>query len=111
MTTETKDFNEGLTPGSQAAATELLRVAEIVRARAETHGDAIEQHEILGLLWSTYLDGAEAELMLSPADAAFMLLLLKVSRILTNGLAKEHVEDIAGYAAITVAALDAKGEK
>lgn len=99
--------------GSEICAQEAERVAGIIRGRAATHGDALEQHTMLAALWSDFLEaqgklGADA--FLSAKDVLHMMVLLKVSRINTNGLAREHVEDIAGYAALTLGAIKAGGE-
>lgn len=98
--------------GSEICAQEAERVAGIIRGRAATHGDALEQHQMLAALWSDFLEaqGKLADAFLSAKDVLHMMVLLKVSRINTNGLAREHVEDIAGYAALTLGAIKAGDE-
>ena len=89
-----------MTDGSEAAAEHATRVRNIIRSRRETHGDALIQHDILASLWSDHLG-----VKISTTDAMYMLLLLKVSRIKSSGIAEQHMEDIAGYACLVLASL------
>ena len=90
--------------GSKRAAEEARIVARMIEERGKTHGDAITQHEVLARLWQSYLDSRKGPL--TAADAMYMLLLMKISRVENSGLQKQHLEDIAGYAALTLAALN-----
>lgn len=94
--------------GSEQAARQVEAVAEIIRARAGHHGDAIEQHKLLAFLWNGYLANPMREKgdRLTAADVAYMLGLLKVSRVFSGGLQKQHVEDQIGYDGIVLAAME-----
>lgn len=97
--------------GSEKAASHAARVAGIIRERGVTHGDAIRQHETLAASWSKYLSRRLGiDVALRGSDATYMLLLMKDSRVVTAGLKEEHVEDIMGYAALTMAALQHEQE-
>lgn len=83
--------------GSERAAKQAERVAGIIRARGKTHGEADVQFVTLARLWGEFL-GVE----LSAQQTMYMMLLAKVSRVAVGGIAAEHVEDIAGYAALVL---------
>jgi hypothetical protein len=92
----------------EAAARQLERMADVVRERQAHHGDARRQHALLADMMSAYIEGA-ASAPLTAADAMFMLLLTKISRISTAGLKREHVEDVAGYAGLIMGLMEQDG--
>ena len=92
-------------PGTDRAASHARRVADLVEKRSNSHGDAVTQHRLLATLWNMYLHG-RPDVGLVASDVTMMLILLKVSRIMSSGLRREHVEDVLGYGALTLAALD-----
>jgi hypothetical protein len=95
--------------GSASAAVSLDRVAAIIRSRAQHHGDAVAQHAALAALITPYLrKRLGVDVALTASDAAYICLLLKVSRIEAGGMQMQHAEDIAGYAGIVMACLSAE---
>lgn len=84
-------------PTKIPAVAELHRVADIIAQRDLTHGDAETNFSDNARRWSAYLG-----IKLSPADVAVMMIDLKMSRMGAGGIADEHLEDIAGYAALAM---------
>jgi hypothetical protein len=90
---------------SEEAADEGRRIADLIEERGRTHGNAHGQHVILAQLWNLHREHSDDEI--SPADAMFMELLIKVSRIFGIGeLKREHVEDIVGYGCLILAEMN-----
>lgn len=79
------------------AVTELNRIADIITQRDLTHGDAGTNFTEMARRWSAYLG-----IKLSPADAAAMMVDAKMSRMCSGGMGDQHLEDIAGYAALAL---------
>ncbi len=67
----------------------------IVADRARQHGDALECHHMIALLWTAYLGRK-----LGSVDVARMMVLLKVARSLSGELNTDDFRDMAGYAAL-----------
>jgi hypothetical protein len=66
--------------------------------RNDTHGAPEDNFRTIAGLWSQYLHGVD-RLSLSSADVAAMMILVKVSRLVTSPNLPDHWIDIAGYAA------------
>ena len=63
--------------------------------RARTHGDKTENHSNIALLWSAYLG-----VPITAAQAAIMMVLLKVARTKAGSLNRDDFVDMAGYAGV-----------
>ncbi len=83
---------------SQKAIDALSQVQIIIAQRAKTHGDADETNNRIADLWSEYLGQP-----VTAQDVAVLMILLKVGRCKRGSPAREHLEDVAGYAAIGIA--------
>lgn len=64
--------------------------------REESYGSAAESFDRIAMLWGVYLDAPE----LNAKDVAHMLILMKVSRLVTSPDKLDNYIDIAGYAAL-----------
>jgi hypothetical protein len=71
--------------------------------RPDTHGDAYENHRHIADLWSAFL-GTEIEAW----EAAVMMTMVKASRAKTGDTERDHFRDIAGYADVAYACVDAQ---
>lgn len=93
-----------MNPGDQAVVTKLQELIALIQTRAGPHGDAVVQHGTIAALWNMYL-GDALFVPLTVRDAAMMLALMKISRIV-NGARQhqDHYDDLAAYAAIAAAA-------
>lgn len=92
---------------SDAIACRLEGVAQIIRERGATHGDALTQHQMVAGWWTDYLRSkcglSEA---VSAADVAILLSLMKAGRIACGDSEQvDHYDDITGYGAIAAAAV------
>lgn len=82
--------------GSKATVTIIHETADTIANRGETHGDAYKQQCVLANLWSAMLGTP-----VSPAEAALMQLMIKVSRIVVGDANElDHYRDVIGYAGI-----------
>lgn len=90
----------------KAAGDALRRVAEMVEgARAETHGNAAEQWKTAARLINVAFQRKLAE-PLDEADIGVLMILTKISRLSCGKRDADHLDDIAGYAALSRAMLD-----
>ncbi len=78
-------------------AKEILETASnlVTGDRHEQHGDMAQNHKNIALLWSAYL-----EIPITPAQAAGMMILLKVARTKLGEPNPDNFVDCCGYAAI-----------
>ena len=71
--------------------------------RNATHGDFRRNHANIAALWSAYLQARFADkhcITVTPHDAACMMTLLKLARIMTGAHNPDDYVDAVGYAAI-----------
>jgi hypothetical protein len=69
--------------------------------RQADYGHPAHNMQVVADLWSVYLRrGSLLPMTISAADAATMLLLLKVARVATGSLKRDTVVDMAGYAGV-----------
>ena len=64
--------------------------------RQATHGDAENNFETIGLLWTTYLSSKE---IIDAHDVAAMMVLFKIARFKSNPTHLDNMIDACGYAA------------
>lgn len=84
------------------SAQDFLRQAgQIVRERADTHGDFLETHERIANLWNAYLSNRKCGLgpRIGARDAAMMLMLMKIAREQGGDFNLDTILDILGYGA------------
>ncbi len=75
----------------------LSKAGELINGdRKEDYGDAYLNHMRIAEFWNNYLDH---EIKITPTDAAMMMLLVKVAR-LVHAYKDDSFIDICGYAAI-----------
>ena len=75
--------------------------------RGGTHGDTYKQHILLACLWSDMLGTT-----VTPAQAAVMQLMIKVSRIVCGDRHElDHYRDLIGYAGIAAMCAQRDGAK
>ena len=74
----------------------LSRAEDLITGdRNQSYGDTKESFRRIAAMWSAYLNWT-----VTPADAAAMMALLKISRISTDPTNDDHWIDLAGYAAL-----------
>lgn len=78
--------------------------------RQADHGAPENTFGLIAKLWSAYLtgDGQDGEIIVTPADSAVMLGLLKVARQRMNPDHGDNYVDLAGYAACAAELQEAK---
>ncbi|MDA1338298.1 MAG: DUF6378 domain-containing protein [bacterium] len=76
---------------------EILQQAEklVNGDRDKTHGDKLENHKNISLLWSAYL-----ETTITPKDVAILMVLLKLARTKAGQFNIDDYVDACGYSAI-----------
>lgn len=88
----------------------------VLKNRADTYGKPENGFGLIARLWNSYLvakvnasngDG----IMLSPADVAAMMVMLKISRIAATPSHEDSWVDIAGYAACGVECATAQNDE
>ncbi len=70
--------------------------------RNKTHGDPEDNFALISGLWTEYLRSIKKPALITPissTDVATMMILMKVSRLVTSPKNPDHWIDIAGYAA------------
>lgn len=86
-----------------------MKAAEILAAaaalvdgdRANSHGPKLRNHQNIATLWSAWLQvRRDPSAPLTPADAAAMMVLLKLARSQLGGKNVDDALDAAAYAAI-----------
>jgi hypothetical protein len=77
--------------------------------RARQHGDKVENHENIALIWGAYLNRLWKEnvdsgtrLNLTPFNITQMMILLKVARTLSGEWNVDDMRDAAGYAGVAI---------
>lgn len=92
--------NQNLVNENKSKREEILREAIqcVTKDRNATHGDPEDNFGTIAGLWNVFLDERTAG-DLTAVDVATMMILMKVSRILTSPEHQDHWVDIAGYAA------------
>jgi hypothetical protein len=80
---------------------EILEQAQglICGDRQQTYGDASKSFETIGALWTLFLERKENPTQLSGYDVAYMMSLMKVSRLM-NGYHEDSNRDLIGYSAL-----------
>lgn len=76
----------------QETLEEALKI--VTKDRNSQYGDPEKNFETIADLWATYTGQT-----FTPYDVAVMMILVKVSRIVTSPQVLDHWVDIAGYAA------------
>ncbi len=76
---------------------QILQQAEklVSGDRNKTHGDKLENHKNIALLWSAYL-----EMKITPKDVAILMVLLKLARTKAGEHNIDDYVDACGYSAI-----------
>jgi hypothetical protein len=96
---------------STRAAAVLDQAAKIVRARGRTHGEPLHNHSNIARLWNAYLAvRANPAAPITAADAATMMLLVKLARMHTGRFNADDDLDVVGYGAV-LADIRAQGMK
>lgn len=99
--------NVQLTFGSALAVDEARNVARIIESRGKTHGDALEQHEVLVARWKRIF-GDQVNI----GKVCMAMIELKLSRMESGDITEiDHFRDIMGYAAIGAAWVRNEGTK
>ena len=77
--------------------TQILKKAEklVNGSREKTHGNKLENHKNIALLWSAYL-----EIDITPKDVAILMVLLKLARTKVGEHNEDDYVDACGYSAI-----------
>lgn len=71
----------------------------VTKDRNATHGEPEDNFRVIAEFWNTYLVGAHKKPgSLNSHDVATMMILMKVSRLITSPEHPDHWIDIAGYA-------------
>ncbi len=85
-----------------APAGEMLREAAGIAEGKRTHGQDERSFQALARLWTAYLLNRKHgwEDVISPADAAHMMALLKMARAMQGEPARDHWVDMASYCAL-----------
>jgi hypothetical protein len=98
--------NRRMPDGDTLAAGLLEDTADLVADDRDTHGDAVENQQHIAEAWTWYLRGhgllSDAEI-LTGADVARMMMLVKLSRGAVGEYDIDHDRDVAGYAGIAAA--------
>lgn len=72
----------------------------VTKDRNATHGDPEDNFRIIAELWTIYLSaGLQQPIPIDSINVSAMMLLMKVSRLITSPHHQDHWVDIAGYAA------------
>ncbi len=73
----------------------------VTRDRNATHGEPEDNFKVIAEFWDSYLTakGKRGPVTITSADTAAMMILMKVSRLVTSPECVDHWIDIAGYAA------------
>lgn len=75
----------------------------VTKDRNSTHGNPEDNFQVIAGLWNQYLIGLEKKeitgFLLDSKDVAALMILMKVSRLITSPEHMDHWTDIAGYAA------------
>jgi len=96
--------------GTNSAAQHAQSVADIIKQRSGTHGDALDNLNDIGRRWSNYInkkfpDGGEVKL--EALDVSYLMVEMKLSRATYGDNAEmDHYKDMIGYAAIACASID-----
>lgn len=64
--------------------------------REQTYGNPEYNFERIAMLWNAYLEGMR---IITPADVAALLALMKIARIRSGNYKDDNWVDLAGYAA------------
>ena len=75
--------------------------AAVLKDRNVDYGSPEQNFQVIAELWGTYLTARDIDFDLddpTPADVAAMMILMKISRIITSPQKRDHWVDIAGYA-------------
>lgn len=94
------------TDGDRLAGILIKDAHETVTADRDTHGDAVENMEHIGEAWTWYLRGMgllEPDEMVTGADAARMMEMVKLSRTAVGTYDVDHDRDVCGYSGIAAA--------
>lgn len=80
---------------------ELLDLARqtVTKDRSTQYGEPEDSFAAIASYWTTYLSGRVAPIVLSSADVAAMMILLKVARLQADPMKVDSWCDCAGYAA------------
>lgn len=85
---------------SRKAENVLERANELVNGdRQDVYGDPHTNHQRIADLWNAYLRGSPND-EITPVDAAVMMMLVKVGRIMHTSGHYDNWVDIAGYAQV-----------
>ncbi len=71
----------------------------VTKDRNATHGEPEDNFKVIARLWNSYLVSNQHEAVLTSLDVAVMMILMKLSRVITSPQHIDHWIDIAGYAA------------
>lgn len=92
--------NEIPPPPSERELILLEAIKCVTKDRNATHGDPEDNFAVIADFWTTYLKmKGRLAYGIDSTDVAAMMVLMKVSRIITSPEHKDHWVDIAGYAA------------
>lgn len=72
----------------------------VLRDRAATHGGVEDTFGTIAAMWNAYLCKGRSDMhVVTPADVAAMMAMLKIARLRTNPGHMDSWVDVAGYAA------------
>lgn len=85
-----------------SVAYDILREAESIveGTRNETHGQKERSFQMIGELWSIYLNSRADPYCVSARDVSMMMVLMKIARSVQGTPVRDHFLDCCGYAAI-----------
>jgi len=99
--------------GDKASDDLISDVAGLVDGDRDSHGDAVDQQEAAGEVWTWYLekhDMLSADAEVEGSDVARMMVLLKMSRAAVGEYDLDHDRDIVGYGGIAGACAVREGK-
>jgi inosine-uridine nucleoside N-ribohydrolase len=74
----------------------------VTKDRNATHGEPEDNFKVIAEFWDSYLTAKGRQnktVSITSTDVAAMMILMKVSRLVTSPQSVDHWVDIAGYAA------------
>lgn len=74
--------------------------------RQRDYGDPADNYSVIADLMSAYLRGRGHDVHISAADAAQLMLLVKIGRASTGRITRDTLVDQAGYAGLTARILE-----
>ena len=88
---------EPVVPTRQKILQQALEI--VTKDRNQDYGNPEDNFKVIAALWNVYLAARGATVRVDAKDVAAMMILMKMSRVVTSPNKEDHWVDIAGYSA------------